>query len=568
MMVEIKKRIEHVLKEVGVTSVIELSLPPTSDMGDFAFSCFLLAKDQKKNPADVARDMESKIKNQKSKIIDDVKAFGPYVNFFINGAELAKIVLDYVDEQFGTSDLGKGKTILVEYGCPNPMKAFHLGHLKNLITGEAVCRVLENVGYDVIRMNYQGDVGMHIGKSLWGIVDWFPEFEAMRSAALTVRVEFLGKAYAHGATHFEAGPEEAKEVTEYTNAVYRGTDEKIMSVYREARQWSLDYFETIYAKLGVKFDEYYFESETVDRGVALVKEFQAKDIYRESEGAVIFPGSAYDLHDRVFLNSQGFPTYEAKELALSEMRWTRHQDAERLIHVVGKEQSEYFRVLFAAMKVMGVPGGEKESHLAGGFLQLKGDQKMSSRKGNVITGDALLSLVETRVGEIMGGRDVLEKEVVVRRVSVAALNYAMLRSGVSDDIAFDLEQSIAVEGDSGPYLLYIVARINSILKKSKIISHKSKINVPTEIVSEEKQLLLALAEFPEAAKQAAETLDPSYVAHYLFGLAQAFNTFYQRCQVLQVDETLQAFRLDVVRAVAQTMTRGLYLLGIETVEEM
>ncbi len=548
---------------------IEFSTPPKPEMGDLAFGCFAAAKELKKNPAELAQELAAQI--EPKGIIEKVQAFGPYVNFFLNAGEVAKLILQDIEHQgskYGTHQIGTGKKYLIEFACPNPLKAMHLGHLKNLITGESVVRVFENAGYEVVRVNYQGDVGMHVAKALWGLIDWKDQFEAIKNKSLSERVEFLGKAYAHGATHYEESDAGKEEVVKYNDIVYENSDEQVMSIYREARQWSLDYFDVIYKRLSSRFDRLYFESEMFKRGVEIVQQGLQKNIFEVGEaGAIIFPGSKHGLHDRVFINSKGFPTYEAKDVALAEQHFKDHHP-DMVIHVVGKEQTEYFKVLIKALEFVLPETIGKEFHLVGGFLQLKGDQKMSSRKGNIITGEELMDEVQTRVEKIMDetlqGKEV-DRAVVVERCMAAALKYGMLKGNVSQDVAFDMQESLSVTGESGPYLLYIVARIKSILRKAGELRSG---NMPNTIASEEKQLLLQLSNFGDATREAVETYDPSKVARYAFELAQSFNTFYNSCPVLQAEEEVKQFRLQLIEATLLVMERALSLLGIETVEEM
>lgn len=251
MLDQIKKQLTDC---IGVPNP-EFSAPPKSEMGDIAFGCFALAKEMKKNPAEVAKELAEKI--QPGRVIEKVQAFGPYVNFFLNAQEVAKLIVEDIEKQgqtYGTHQIGKGKKYVIEFACPNPLKAMHLGHLKNLITGESVVRVFENAGYQVVRVNYQGDVGMHVAKALWGLIDWKDQFEAIKGKSLSERVEFLGKAYAHGATHYEESDAGKEEVVKYNDIVYENSDETVMAMYREARQWSLDYFDVIYKRLSSHFD--------------------------------------------------------------------------------------------------------------------------------------------------------------------------------------------------------------------------------------------------------------------------------------------------------------------------
>lgn len=449
------------------------------------------------------------------------------------------------------------------------MKVFHLGHLRNLITGESVARLLENVGYTVKRVNYQGDVGMHIAKSLWGIFHLLPEFEEAKNKSVDEKVAFLGKAYALGATKFEEDEKIQTEILDYNRKIYEH-DLEIQDVYQIARSWSLQYFDLIYSKLDTRFDRLYFESEVFDEGKKMVLDGLAKDIFKKSDGAIIFPGSEFGLHDRVFINSQGFPTYEAKDMGLGKLHFAEYKP-DKVIHVVGKEQTEYFKVVFKALAALLPQTEGKEFHLVGGYLQLKGDQKMSSRKGNVVSGDELMVIIEGKVREIMAERDVENKETIANKVATAALKYTMLRVNASQDMAFDVYESINTSGDSGPYVLYIVTRIHSLLAKAGILGDlksNQKITIPAEISPEEKKLLLSISQFSEITEQAARELDPSIITKHVFTLAQSFNSFYQACPVLDAPEEQKQFRLQLVRTVAHVMTNGLHLLGIETVEEM
>ena len=563
----VKQEIQKLIKGIIDVDNIELSIPPKSDMGDFAFACYELAKKEGKNPAELAQYIVDNIDTTQSDLVDDVKAFGPYVNFFLNEQTFATIVFNTLHEkreQYGSHDIGEGKLYMVEYACPNPMKAFHLGHLKNLITGESVARVLDNAGYKVMRVNYQGDVGMHIAKVLWGIFDWKDQFNAMKDASIRERVEFLGKAYAHGAQHFEEDEAGKQDVIAYNDKVYE-KDASIWDVYEEARTWSLAYFDTIYERLDSCFDRFYFESEMYERGVEIVQEFVKKDIFKESEGAIIFPGSEYGLHDRVFINSKGFPTYEAKDLALSEHRF-KEFNPEKIIHIVGKEQMQYFQVIFKALEFTNPESKGKEFHLPGGFLQLKGDQKMSSRKGNIITGDALLDMVQNRVQDLMKESEIEDRDTIVEHVTVAALKYAMLKADITKDVAFDLEESISTSGDSGPYLLYIVARINRIIEKAG--TQNLDISIPVKLHTSEKELLTMLMQYPAITLAAAESLDPSKIARFLFDMAKAFNGFYDNCPVLDADDEHKAFRLQLIAYTRQIMVHGLTILGIKPVSQM
>lgn len=554
----------NLLKSVGVSGEITFSIPPKSEMGDLAFACFEIAKVEKKNPAEVALDLSQKIQ---SDILDKVQAFGPYVNFFFNSNAIAKKVLRDIKargKDYGQSSIGKNKKVMVEFAHPNTHKPVHIGHLRNMITGESVVRVLENSGKKVIRANYQGDVGMQVAKCLWGVDHLKEEFEKAKKGDVSDRAKFLGKAYALGAQTFEKDEQVKQEIGEYNKKVYSG-DKSIKKLYTLTRKWSLEYFNEIYKKVGVrKFNRFYFESEMPKRAVEIVKSGLKKGIFKESQGAVIFEGSLYGLHDRVFLNSQGLPVYESKDQALAEMQFKEYNPDE-ILHLVAKEQTEYFKVMFKALEFTLPKSIGKEKHLVYGWVSLK-EGKMSSRTGQVVLAEWLLDEVEQKIAEVMKDREIKNKPTVIQKVALAAVKYFMLKTGIGNDIVFDINESVSLTGNSGPYLLYIIVRIKSILRKIKIPG--GKLIIPEKIEDQEKKLLWRLGEFSEITKTAATTYDVSKIIHYLFDLAKDFNDFYDSCPVLKSEGSVQIFRLNLIKSVLQVMEKGLNLLGIETVEEM
>jgi len=555
-----------------VADISDLVSPPNPEMGDFSFACFNLTKESSVqggpakagNPAQIAQELAEQIKPDT--VIKEVKAVGPYVNFTLQPNKLAQNVLSEVKKDFGKINLGKRQSIIVEYACPNVNKAFHIGHLRNIITGEAIIRLLENAGYKVARVNYQGDVGMHIAKSIWGILQAEKEFIKMKKAPLQKRVAFLGQTYAAGARAYEENGQVKAEINKLNQRIYE-RDHSVMPIWKVARQWSLQYFETIYKRVHSRFDHYFFESEMADRGIEIVRQNAAKGIFKESDGAIIFPGGEHGLHDRVFINSAGFPTYEAKDLALAEV-WFKKFKPALAIHVVGKEQAEYFKVVFKALEYTLPASKNKEKHISYGWVHLKGG-KMSSRLGNVVTGEDLFAVVSGEVNKLSVASTVKNKKKLVEEITLAAVKYAMLKGGVQKDIAFDMEESVSLSGNSGPYLLYTYARIRSILRKSlkheniKTLKQKDKI-----ILEDERRILLKLSLFPEITQAAAEKFDPSIIAKYLFELAQSFNDYYHRVPVLKAETDERKFRLELINAIAVVLKKGTELLGFETAERM
>lgn len=565
---KLEEKISQILIDNGFNFKIQFSTPPNPQMGDLAFPCFELAKAQGKNPIECAKELMVLLNSNlcgKNKMVEKVVALGPYVNFYFDAKVLAKEVLSSASKKdFGENKFGKGKKAMVEFAHPNTHKAFHIGHLRNITTGESLSRILANAGYKVSRVNYQGDVGLHIAKCMWGILRVKKEYLETKKKSIDERAEFLGKVYAVGGQAYEKDEEAKKEIVALNEKIYNQSDKKINTIYKDTRKWSLDYFAKIYKRVGVKFDRLYFESQVFKRGRELVLEGVKNEILKQSQGAVIFEGEKYGLHNRVFLNSQGLPTYEAKDLALAELQMKEYQP-DIIFHVVAKEQTEYFRVLFKALEYILPKTKDKEKHLVYGWVTLK-EGKMSSRTGQVVLGEWLLGEVKNKIKEIVQDHGIKNKELVAEKVAVAAVKYTFLHTSTSNDIVFSINESVSLTGDSGPYLLYIIARIKSILKKAK----KAKDYKGNEYLPElvEKNLLNKLVEFNEVTQKAAAEFDPSKIAHYLLDLAQNFNNFYSHCPVLKAEGEVLSFRLNLIKVVEKVMTKGLYLLGIEAVEEM
>jgi len=564
MLIEVEKSIRDLLKKAGVKSNIEFTKPPKSEMGDLAFPCFDLAKVQGKKPNEVAKEIVDILRSKKSDLVTKVELAGPYVNFHLNPQILAKLVLQGINKDLGKHNFGKGKKIMVEFAHPNTHKAFHIGHLRNAITGESLVRILENAGYKVVRANYQGDVGMHIAKCLYAIFKYDKDgISNQQKMSLAKRIKYLGDMYARGSQEFEESETVRVAVGDLNSQIYL-QDKAIQEVYKVTRTWSLEYFDKIYQRLDTHFDRLYFESEVFAKGKEIVLEFLKKGVFKESDGAIIFAGSQHGLHDRVFVNSKGYPTYEAKDLALAKLQFKEFKP-DRILHVVAREQLGYFQVMFKALEKTLPKSQGKEEHLVYGWVSLK-EGKMSSRTGQVVLGEWLLDEIEKKILQIMKENQVKDKAEVAKKITLAAVKYSFLKTGIANDIKFDMAESISTAGDSGPYLLYIVARINSILKKAKVKTGKLKIIPKVEVA--EKQLLLQLAKFSEVTEESAKTRNPAKIAQYLFDLAQNFNSFYEKCPVLKAEGDLQVFRVNLIKVVEQVMERGLYLLGIQTVDEM
>jgi arginyl-tRNA synthetase len=590
--------LKDVLNELGISD-IEPVIERPSDLknGDYSTNIALIAaKKAGKNPRELAEEIVTKLQvtSPKLQVFERIETAGAgFINFWISKEELIKGIGRVAKGEEEQDKAIKGKKIMVEFAHPNTHKSLHIGHLRNLSIGESLVRIFEYTGISVIRANYQGDVGMHIAKAMYGLLNLSPFKEELSSiSGVQARVDFLGKAYAAGSQAYESDPLAKEKIHDYNYLIYasaqRFQEEKgeqagttdylqfvkgrkaeldiVYKVWKETRQWSLDYYETMYKVLGTHFDRYYFESECLI-GVDMAREAVVDGVLKESEGAIIFDGKPFGLDTRVFVNSLGLPTYEAKELALSKKELSEFGKLDQIIHVVGPEQASFFQITFKSEELMGIQINQ-QFHLAYGWVRLR-QGKMSSRLGNVVTADQLISEVKKAIGVILEKSDTKNAdENTATQIAIAAIKYSFLKVSTTQEIAFDLLDSVSAEGNSGPYLQYTYARTQSVLRKAGLANGKWQMaNGSLEL--EEESLLRMLYFFDEMVIEAAEKYSPNIIANYLYTLAQAFNLFYQKLPILKADkEEVRIFRLMLTKSVGDTIKKGLYLLGIETPERM
>ncbi|MBI4019363.1 MAG: arginine--tRNA ligase [Candidatus Aenigmarchaeota archaeon] len=533
-----------------------LETPPKEIKADLAMPCFSLARELRKAPQEIAVSLAKEFSKNKFTLIKEIKAEGSYVNFYANWDKLSEEIITSASEK----EYGKGNAmgkVIVEFAHPNTHKLFHIGHLRNIITGESVARMLEYSGVKVIRANYQGDVGLHIAKCLWAI----GKEDVKKIKNLDDKIRFLGKAYAKGSKSYEEDENAKKEIIEINAKIYK-KDPGIMKLWQETRQWSLDYFARIYARVYTRYDRLFFESEVAGKGLKISQHALKKGILKESDGAVIFDGESHGLDKRVFINSLGFPTYEAKELALAELEFTEFGKIDKCIHVVGPEQASFFKVTFKVEELLDQKYKDKQFHLAYGWVKLR-DGKMSSRLGNVIEGEWLLQeLKKAILGNYVAKEDHDEKlkEEIAEAGAIGAAKYYFLKYGTASEISFDIKEAASLEGDTGPYLQYTHARAASVLRKSE------KTPQPGPVSENETELARKLAEFPESARKAAEELKPNIVANYVFELASMFNAYYHEEKIIGSQNEAQ--KLALVGAVKNVIGISLNLLGIKPLEKM
>ncbi|KKP38749.1 MAG: arginyl-tRNA synthetase, arginyl-tRNA synthetase [Candidatus Peregrinibacteria bacterium GW2011_GWF2_33_10] len=584
----IKNSLQKAVLEIypDFSGEIELDEPKDKLHGDFSSNIAMkIAKDLGKNPREVANEISDKwsvASDKWSVYFEQVEIAGPgFINFKLSKKGLSEFlgnILKTKDDLIGTKLLEKQK-FFVEFAHPNTHKAFHIGHLRNICLGESLVRIFESHGAEVFRANYQGDIGPHVAKCIWAIQrEGIPE--NLNDAQK--RAEFLGKVYAIGGKAYENDEKAKAEIIEINKDIYIGENQNLIKLYKMTRQWSLDYFEIIYAKLGTKkFDRLFFESEVFQNGKKIVEENLGK-IFTKSEGAIVFEGEKYGLHTRVFVTKNNTATYEGKELGLAFKEYEACPDMDKKVHIVANEQSGYFQVLFKVIEMLLPKLIGKQVHVDYGIVKLT-TGKMSSRTGDVITAEWLIDELKNEIANVIKKSEEFnldEIENIKEKVAIGAIKFVMLYSASKNDISFDLKKAVRLDGDSGPYIQYAYARIRAILRRKEDkspqppLSRGSKSPLDKgdlgDLPFNEKDfgLIRKLLYFEKAVKNSTLNYSPHFICHYLLDLTSEFSSWYAVNRVLDEKEDLKNARLQLLEAVSKVFKNGLYLLGIETLERM
>lgn len=569
---DIKKQLENALREAAGSFVKDLSVEPevsvNSDLskGDFStnFPLVVFSKNKKelKSPIDLGERLAEILKKEPkiTQNLQKIEAVKPgFINFWLSAEALEKGIGHALT---GLKNKPQSREILFEFGDPNPFKEPHIGHLRNFILGESIARLLEYEGAKVHRLDYQGDVGLHVAKALWGLYELYPvkqgfgQFAEIDELPLDERARILSKAYVKGAAAFEASEGAKKEIAEINNKLYQ-KDPQLIELWEKGRRWSLDYFEELYKKMGIDYEKYYFESVTAPEGFGLVRKYP--DVFVKDAGAYIFRGEDYGLHTRVFVTKDGYATYEAKDLALAHLKDKDFGNYDLSIVMTANEQIEYFKVLLKALSLVNKKIGDRTRHLSFGFVNLK-DGKMSSRLGNVVSAFWLLDEVSKKLEK---GFKKVEKGVL-EDLATGSVKWAILKFSRESNIAFDIDESVDLAGNSGPYMMYTYARISSILNKSSITDFEANSVKSPEGFGV--ALVRLVCQFDYVVFSAAHTYSPNILTNYLFELAKVFNQFYEKEKIIGSDKEEEKVVLSA--ATGQVLKKGLELLGISAPEKI
>lgn len=531
---------------------------PESKFGDMASNVALqLAGTLQSNPRVVAEALATSLKETGH--YKEVSIAGPgFINVFLKDETLLASIDDAPEAHFA------GKNIVFEYSCPNAFKELHTGHLYQTIFGDIAARLMDLGGAQLQRTSFGGDVGLHVAKCLWGMVQELggenPENLKNIQGDSFARSAWISSSYVKGAKAYEDDPRAKAAIDELNITIYgfHSTDDKsspLAQIYWQTRQWSYDYFEAFYKLIDVIPMRYYPESQTAPIGMEIVKDQLAKGTLKESNGAIVFEGDeAQHLHTRVFVTSKGLPTYETKDVGVI---WLERQDYgfDHRYIMTGSDQSEYMRVVFAAAEAFDPTLKGTMTHMVNGTVRFADGQKMSSRLGNVTRAIDVINLVRQKIEELV------DDPALVDVVTLGAVKFAFARYSLGGDIAFNIEETVSLTGKSGPYLQYAHARARSIIGK---LSYDPV--APTTIEDEDRDLVRKLSEYNDMLSGAIRQLQPHLICNYLFELSQEFNRFYENSRV--VGDEKEAHRAGLVKLYADTLKKGLSVLGIHAPDTM
>ena len=545
------------LRSSEIEKLIEI--PPSSDLGDYAFPCFILSKKEKKSPDKIAENLAGKIKLPKE--IEKVENKGAYLNFFINKKILAEEVIK-INANFGKSSLGKNKKIVIDFSAPNIGKPMHIGHIRSTILGDSIMRIHNFLGYDTIGINYLGDIGLHIGKLIVAYELWLDK-DALKKDPVAELLRLYVKFNSKEKSEITEGLEEEFQDNEWTQKAKEKLkllelgDKKTEKIWDDIRKSSGKGFDKVYDLLNVSFDETVGQSEFSETGKKIINNALIKGIAKtENDGAIYVE---VNKQKKYVLRSNKTASYITYDIGAAVERNKKYK-FDKMIYVTDFRQKEHFAQLFQILKMFGYDFSDKLIHLPFGTVKF-GNEIIATRTGDIILLEDVLKKTIAKAEEEIKKR---KTNGDAEKVGVGAIKYIVLKSTPIADVNFSWEQALNFEGDSGPYIQYSYARASSIIRKTKKFD-KSKVKIEN-LSPVENNLIKKIHNFPEVVLNSQKSLNPSLIANYSFELSQIFNEFYHSCPVIGNES--EAFRLLLVNSFRTVLKNSLYLLGIEVMEEM
>jgi len=584
---------------------LQLTIPPKLELGDVAVPCFSLAKQLKQDPIVIAKKLAASTKP--FGVISSISSAGPYINFFFDPGKVIAEVCEKIINQgknYGQSEVGAGKRVMIEYSGPNSNKALHLGHLRNNQLGLSLVNILRAAGYKVIPVNIINDRGIAICRSIVAYQKWgngaTPESTGIKGD------HFVGQMYAKfteahdielaewirakkeltmnlfDSMSKEQQDELVKEfeaqssLTQTAHDILRkweAKDPEVRKLWQTMNDWVYEGFNQTYARQGVDFDKVYLESDTYESGREIVHQhLKQGTVERDADGNIVIDLSNYDLDKKVLIRADGTTVYITQDIGMAVLRFQEYGPLDQLVYVVASEQNYHFRVLFLVLEAFGYPWANRCFHRSYGMVNLP-TGKISSRKlkegGTFLADDLMDHLHQLARKAILQREPEFSGEPLEQRAEIigqAALKYFLLKVNPDHDTIFEPEKSLEFEGNTGPYLQYAHARICGILRKITVSTEDADLSVLSS--SEELELAKILADFPQAVKNAAKNYNPTIIATHLYNVAKAFSQFYNQHRILDSEPEIKKARLVLAKTTAIVLKNGLYLLGIKAPERM
>ena len=548
--------IEGVSEEEIMSLVV---IPPDNTLGDFALPCFRFAKALRKAPVIIANELASSF--DKGDVFVEVNAVNGYLNFKVNrGLKTDKVLSSVLTlgENYGSSDLGSGKTVCIDYSSINVAKPFHIGHLSTTVIGGALYKIYKKLGYNVVGINHLGDYGTQFGKLIYAYKAW-----GEREAVEQGRVKELMRLYVKYHDEAEKNPALDDKAREYFKLIESG-DKECNELFKWFKELTLIDVERVYRQLGVTFDSYAGESFFNDKMAPVIDELDKKGLLVESEGAKIVDLSAYDMPPCLILRSDGASLYATRDLAAAVYRKNTY-DFDKCLYVVAYQQNLHFKQFFKVLELMDKPWAKDMVHVAFGMVSLE-EGTMSTRKGKVVFLEDVINKCCEKALSVINEKnpDLEDKQEIANAVGVGAVIFGALSSSRIKDIVFSYDKVLNFDGETGPYCQYTYARAKSVLRKGG----NSTGYLGYQPNDDEYELISMLERYPEVLVSASERYEPSMITRYAVDLSEAYNKFYFNCKILGEEDRVKNFRLALTEATATVIKNALSLLGIKTPEKM
>ncbi len=559
---QIEKLIQEALKNLNIEgSNFTVEHPADLKMGDYSTNVAMVcAKHLKINPKDLSEKIKLELEKILPKEIQKVEVAGPgFINFCLSREFFTDSINKILEEKdnWGKSNIHFGKKILVEHSSPNLFKPFHIGHVMNETIGESISRLAKFSGADVEVISFPSDISLGIAKAIFILL------EKIKTGSIDVDNEIVeyGNAYVEGTKRYDEDESIHSRVKEISDNLYFQKPSDEWDLYIKCKAINMSYFEQITAILGSKFDGYIYESEAGVVGKEMVIKY-TPSIFTKSEGAIVYipDESKKYINTAVFINSQGNPTYEAKDLGLLDIKFEKY-NPDLSIFITDHQQIAHFAVVLDATEKINKEWVEKSVHRTHGRMTLKG-QKMSSRLGGVPLAKDIIDIIVEDVKE--KSKDLSKKDCEI--VAISALKFTILRAMAGKNINFDPETSLSFEGDSGPYMQYSIVRANSVLEKANNLGYKIDKYISSD--KEETDFEKMICRFPYIVSRSTEEWAPHHIVGYLLELARMFNGWYGNTKLIDEENVDMFYNIVITKAFVQTMKNGLYLLGIETPDKM